>query len=128
MGLAGFLAGSLFTPEQAKIARRYVTNAAGPYALYAGLGFAAGQANVRGRDPGTSVIRELDYAMPLPTMEPFLDTLEFLQNPGWDTAPRGVLPGFAWELHEGAKSAKKLPSERRISTGELRLRRPKREK
>ncbi len=61
------------TPEQARFARRFVTNSAGPYSLLAGAGMVAGQARRRGQPVAGAMVRGTAQQMPLPTIEPLQD-------------------------------------------------------
>ena len=110
VGFGSYLIGSIMPPEQAKVWRRYITNAAGPYSVYAGLGFAAGQANQQGRRGLPAIYKELEFTVPLPSIEPLIDTARFVTNPSMDTLPRGAVPGFVWEARNFLKQGDTAPA------------------
>lgn len=96
-GLANYELGSNLDPETAKTVRRYSTNLAGRYALPAGIGFAMGQAEQRGRSPFSALAnpRTIQNAIPLPTVEPLEDILKYAGS-GFDPnkIPRGAMPSM----------------------------------
>lgn len=118
-GTAGMIGNNL-TPEQAKIARRFVTNGAGQYSLAAGLGFTAGQALRADRDPTESVIRGAADALPLPTVQPAQDWWRWLshgaqlKSTGAGKVPRGAIPSVVYNNLLPAESTGPLPRIKRI--------------
>jgi hypothetical protein len=128
VGVGSGVLGANLDPETAKIARRYVSNAAGQYSLPASIGFAAGQSVQRGKSPlSPSTVNAALDALPLPTTQPLQDIgktgmelLNFLSGEGAAsdiTLPRGSYPAIAKELYDAANpavtTAKRLPRLRR---------------
>src|SRR3990167_1297900 len=97
-----------------KIARKFITNAAGPYALAAGVGFGMGQASQRsGGKPPTlgQTIYETSQALPLPSVDFFTDTADWInrlldedkttKSSMGKWPPRWTIPAGIWEAKEG---------------------------
>lgn len=92
-GGAGYLAGENLDPEQAKVARRYLTNLGGQYSLPVGIGFAMGQA---ARDKkqvvSTQSLANLFNALPLPSSAALTS---WGASATTGAVPRGALPTVA---------------------------------
>lgn len=99
VGVGSEQLGENVDPTTAKWLRRYLTNAAGPYGLLAGLGFTAGQAKAKGvPSVPKEVIRTLPYNLPMPSLEPITDALTYALEPeNLDKLPRGAYPAAAVE-------------------------------
>ena len=97
---AGVLVGSEqlgenLSPEQAKMYRRFVTNAAGPYSMLAGAGLAAGQGIRRGQNPVAALGRNITQQLPLPSTDRVTDLWRMFNQVSEGQIPdrpRGVLP------------------------------------
>lgn len=99
-GGLGFLAGANLGPEQAKIARRFMTNLGGQYSLPVGMGFAAGQAyqnSEAGDQSALGGLRNLFESLPLPSTTPL--TTWGKQAIG-NAPPRGIVPTAALQFGE----------------------------
>ena len=107
LGVGAEQLGENLDPETAKLVRRYISNAAGPSSLLAGLGFAIGQARRRG-EPGVlkAGARALPQQLPLPTVEPIQDWAKFLAGDG--ELPRGAYPSAIDQLIEFFKAQQSL--------------------
>jgi hypothetical protein len=101
IGYGSYKASEHMTPEQARVARRFMTNAAGPYSLLAGMGVAAGQARGRGQPIAGATVRNTLQQLPIPSIEPLQDAFGmgakvFDHGPGAirvpDDVPRGAYP------------------------------------
>lgn len=90
IGLGSEQLGENMAPEDAKIARRFITNAAGPYSLLAGMGLAAGQARRAGQPVGETTLKRTAQNLPFPSIEPVTGLIDFLSGKG--DVPRGLYP------------------------------------
>jgi hypothetical protein len=107
-GGAGLVGANIDDPENAKIAKRFISNAAGQYSLPAQIGFAAGQAYHTGKNPFTAGGTELADALPLPSARPAqdfvnagVDLTDYLQgNKDFNQVriPHAAYPGILREL------------------------------
>jgi hypothetical protein len=91
MGVGAEQIGESLDPNSAKMARRFVTNAAGPASLLAGLGFAIGQAKRKG-EPSVlrTAARTLPQQLPMPSIDTIQDWASFIGGSG--KIPRGAYP------------------------------------
>lgn len=87
----GYTAGQQTDPTQATMVRKFVSNLGGRYSLLANAGFAAGQANRRGKPPLEAAAGSMMGDFPLPSSRAFTDLLGVLKGQ-W---PRMAWPGFA---------------------------------
>ena len=93
VGMASYAAGANMDPENARIVRRYITNAAGQYSLQAAIGFAAGQSVKQGNSPlGPRAVNEFAQAIPLPVAGPVGELANFAVG-NRDQLPGGIIPG-----------------------------------
>lgn len=101
IGYGSYKASENMTPEQARLARRFITNAAGPYSLLAAAGMAAGQARRRGQPIAGTTVRNTLQQLPMPSIEPIQDALGagaklIDQGPSAirlpEDVPRGIYP------------------------------------
>lgn len=98
-----YVAGASLSPEEARLARPWITNVAGRYSLPASIGFAAGQARRRGQPLPkvitTSVGRGITD-LPLPTTQTAEDWIRFISG-GLQPRqlPAGATPGLVRDLN-----------------------------
>ena len=108
---AGVLVGSEqlgenMSPEQAKLYRRYITNAAGPYSMLAGAGMAVGQGRQRGQSKLNSLRYNLMQQLPVPSLDRVDDLFTLLgkvdkgQDLSREDIPRGVFPSAIRQTQE----------------------------
>jgi len=97
LAVASFIAGKELPPDQARIIKRYITNASGRFGLGSGAFFSMGQmANKNDRVGSQRLSYLVDNAFPLPTIEPVQDWVAYIagktgkgpQRP----VPRGAFP------------------------------------
>lgn len=77
---AGYVAGEEMEPETAKRFNRFITNAAGRYALPVGAGLMAGQASARERSPVQAGLERGLDAIPLPAFDTVKDWGRYLSE------------------------------------------------
>ena len=107
MFFGGYGAGSNMSPDQARIWRRYISNAAGQYSLLATVGFALGQTHARGQGwASRRNLEELGRAFPFPTADPFMDVAQGI-NQG--SIPRNVVPAILTEFQPASQAAPYTP-------------------
>lgn len=95
IGAGSYMLSSNLDPESAKIARKYVSNLAGPHSMMASAGFAAGQAR-RAGNPVLSgkTYQEFANTLPLPTHQALQDWIKFAGDlpQGKLSIPQGMVP------------------------------------
>lgn len=92
-GVAGDMAES-YDPTFAKNLRRFVSNAGGPYALQASMGYAGGQAIARGKPVLGAAVNAGATALPLPTTEPVTELAKMFTE---GKIPKGALPATVYD-------------------------------
>lgn len=103
IGTGSYVVGVMLPPEQARIARRFISNAAGQYSAIAALGFAMGQGSQRTRGGilagafSPETVRQLEYSFPMPTTQPIRNWGSYIGGLAAGrpvTIPPGAIPAI----------------------------------
>lgn len=127
VGGASYLAGENLDPENAKIARRFISNFAGQYGLPSAIGFAAGQAAQRGAGAASQTAAGALGGMrdlPLPTTSSVEDLINFLKakaEGGEAKIPGGLVPAFLREEVPVLGAGPLAPSPKPFSIGRYKM-------
>jgi hypothetical protein len=109
-GYLGYELGKNMSPENARVYRRYISNLGGQYSAPVTLGFGLGQAARLGTPDATTVARQVEQALPLPSTSPIAEWGRLAAHPTTAAVPRGAYPGIFRDFKEMWASLQPKPA------------------